>query len=71
MIVELPGIIINKALGIDGNEPTVSIMEIYENLSETVSDIVHSIQPLPFLQTIPTPERYSAECWNRGMRSRH
>ena len=42
MIVELPGIIINKALGIDGNEPTVSIMEIYENLSETVSDIVHA-----------------------------
>ena len=42
MIVELPGIIINKALGIDGNEPTVSITEIYENLSETVSDIVHA-----------------------------
>lgn len=42
MIVELPGIIINKALGIDGNEPTVSIMEIYENLSETVSDIVQA-----------------------------
>ena len=42
MIVELPGIIINKALGLDGNEPTVSITEIYENLSETVSDIVHA-----------------------------
>lgn len=42
MIVELPGIIINKALGIDGNEPTVFIAEIYENLSETVSDIVHA-----------------------------
>lgn len=42
MIVELPGIIINKALGIDGNEPTVSITEIYENLSETVSDIVQA-----------------------------
>ena len=27
MIVELPGIIINKALGIDGNEPTVSITD--------------------------------------------
>lgn len=38
MIVELPGIIINKALGLDGNEPTVSITEIYENLSDTVSD---------------------------------
>lgn len=42
MIVELPGIIINKALGLDGNEPTVSITEIYENLSETVSDIVQA-----------------------------
>lgn len=42
MIVELPGIIINKALGIDGNEPTVSITEIYENLSEMVSDIVQT-----------------------------
>lgn len=42
MIVELPGIIINKALGIDGNEPTVSITDIYENLSETVSDIVQA-----------------------------
>ena len=42
MIVELPGIIINKALGIDGNEPTVSITEIYENLSEAVSDIVQA-----------------------------
>ena len=36
------GIIINKALGIDGNEPTVSITEIYEKLSETVSDIVQT-----------------------------
>ena len=42
MIVELPGIIINKALGIDGNEPTVSITEIYESLAETVSDIVQA-----------------------------
>ena len=42
MIVELPGTIINKALGLDGNEPTVSITEIYENLSETVSDIVQA-----------------------------
>ena len=42
MIVELPGIIINKALGLDGNEPTVSITEIYENLSEMVSDIVQT-----------------------------
>lgn len=42
MIVELPGIIINKALGIDGNEPTVSITDIYESLAETVSDIVQA-----------------------------
>lgn len=42
LVVELPGIVINKALGIDGSEPTVSITEIYENLSETVSDIVQA-----------------------------
>ena len=42
LVVELPGIVINKALGIDGSEPTVSITEIYENLSETVSDIVQT-----------------------------
>lgn len=42
LVVELPGIVINKALGIDGSKPTVSITEIYENLSETVSDIVQA-----------------------------
>ena len=42
LVVKLPGIVINKALGIDGSKPTVSITEIYENLSETVSDIVQA-----------------------------
>ena len=29
MIVELPGIVINKALGIDGNKPTSPIVSVY------------------------------------------
>lgn len=40
MIVELPGIIINKALGIDGNEPTSPIVAIYETVTDVISNII-------------------------------
>ena len=42
LIVELPSIIINRALGIDGNEPSsqTSIVSIYEDLSGIISNII-------------------------------
>ena len=42
LIVELPSIIINRALGIDGNEPTAqtSVISIYEDVSEVISSII-------------------------------
>ena len=42
LIVELPSIIINRALGIDGNEPTAqtSVITIYEDVSEIISNII-------------------------------
>ncbi len=40
MIVELPGIIINKALGLDGNEPKSTVVAIYETVTDVISNII-------------------------------
>lgn len=40
MIVELPGIVINKALGIDGNKPTSPIVSVYETVTDVISSII-------------------------------
>lgn len=39
MIVELPGIVVNKALGIDGDEP-ISIVSVYEAVTDVISNII-------------------------------
>lgn len=39
MIVELPGIVVNKALGIDGDEP-ISIVSVFEAVTDVISNII-------------------------------
>ena len=39
LIVELPGILVNRALGLDGNEP-VTIVTVFEAVTDKISDII-------------------------------
>lgn len=42
LIVELPSILVNKALGLDGSQPNeqVTIVSVFETLTDAISDIV-------------------------------
>ena len=42
LIVELPGILINRALGIDGSQPTeqVTIVTVFETVTDVISNII-------------------------------
>ena len=42
MIVELPGILINRALGLDGSQPTeqVTIVTVFEMVTDVISNII-------------------------------
>lgn len=42
LIVELPSILVNKALGLDGNQPNeqVTIVSVFETVTEAISDII-------------------------------
>lgn len=42
LIAELPGIVINKALGIDGNQSVAAISEIYGDIANNVLEIIQS-----------------------------
>lgn len=42
LIVELPGILVNRALGLDGSEPTeqVTIVTVFETVTDVISNII-------------------------------
>lgn len=42
LIVELPGILINRALGLDGSQPTeqVTIVTVFETVTDVISNII-------------------------------
>lgn len=40
-LVELPGIVMNQVLGIDGKDPVMSVTSAYESVSGVICDIVH------------------------------
>ena len=46
LIVELPGILINRALGLDGSQPTeqVTIVTVFETVTDVISNIIYILE---------------------------